>query len=73
MHVDCGKGTYIRSLARDIGRELRTLGYLTALRRTRVGPWSVEQAVTLDEFERADDPTQFIVGPEGVLFDFFLI
>lgn len=45
IHVRSGKGVYIRSLARDIGRALGTGGYLTALRRTRVGRFSIEQAV----------------------------
>ncbi|MDQ7007055.1 MAG: tRNA pseudouridine(55) synthase TruB [Acidobacteriota bacterium] len=41
-------GTYIRSLARDLGRRLGTLGHLTVLRRTAIGPLSVRQAVTTD-------------------------
>lgn len=46
--VRCGKGVYIRSIARDLGAELGTGGMLTALRRTRVGTWTIEQARTLD-------------------------
>ena len=46
--IDCGKGTYIRSLARDIGAALGAGGYLTALRRTAVGRWAIEQARTID-------------------------
>ncbi len=42
------KGTYIRSLARDIARALGTVGHVTHLRRTRAGPFSLEQAITLD-------------------------
>ncbi len=43
-----GKGFYVRSFARDLGRSLKTGGYCTALRRTAVGPFNVDQAITLD-------------------------
>ncbi len=46
--VHCGKGVYVRSLARDLGKALGTGGYLTGLRRTAVGPYTVEQAVTAE-------------------------
>ena len=42
FEVHCGKGTYIRSLAHDFGRELNSGGYLTTLRRTKIGEYSVE-------------------------------
>jgi tRNA pseudouridine55 synthase len=45
------KGTYIRSLARDIARALNTVSHVTMLRRTRAGPFSLEQAVSLDFLE----------------------
>ncbi|QYC39612.1 tRNA pseudouridine synthase B [Nonomuraea coxensis DSM 45129] len=47
--VTCSSGTYIRSLARDLGAGLGVGGHLTRLRRTRVGPYDVSQARTLDE------------------------
>ena len=47
--VVCSSGTYIRALARDLGASLGTGGHLTALRRTRVGPYQVDVARTLDE------------------------
>lgn len=47
--VDCSAGTYIRSLARDLGADLGVGGHLTALRRTAVGPFTLEHARTLDE------------------------
>ena len=50
IRVVCGKGTYIRALARDIGEALDSGAYLTALRRTRVGDIRVEDCVTLDDF-----------------------
>lgn len=53
MRVDCGRGTYIRSLARDIGRRLGCGGHLAALRRTRVGPFRA--GLTAAELEEAVD------------------
>ena len=50
IRVVCGKGTYIRSLARDIGRALGSGAFLTALRRTRVGDIRVEDCVDFDHF-----------------------
>jgi tRNA pseudouridine55 synthase len=47
--VRCSSGTYIRALARDLGAALGVGGHLTALRRTRVGPYALAQAVTLDD------------------------
>jgi tRNA pseudouridine55 synthase len=46
--VECSSGTYVRALARDLGASLGTGGHLTELRRTRVGPFTVDQAVTLE-------------------------
>ena len=46
--VECSTGTYVRALARDAGLALGVGGHLTALRRTRVGPWGIEEAVALD-------------------------
>ncbi len=50
IRVVCGKGTYIRSLARDIGRALDSGAYLTALCRTKLGAVRIEDCVTLDDF-----------------------
>ena len=51
IRVVCGKGTYIRALARDIGEALGSGAYLTALRRTRVGDYRVEDSVDFDHFQ----------------------
>jgi tRNA pseudouridine55 synthase len=51
--VDCSSGTYVRALARDLGVALAVGGHLTALRRTRVGPFTLEDAVTLDSLGSA--------------------
>ncbi|MBF6212582.1 tRNA pseudouridine(55) synthase TruB [Nocardia puris] len=53
--VECSSGTYVRALARDLGAALGVGGHLTALRRTRVGPFTLEHARTLEAL--ADDPT----------------
>lgn len=50
IRVVCGKGTYIRALARDIGQALGSGAFLTSLRRTRVGKYNVNEAVGFDEF-----------------------
>lgn len=52
--VECSSGTYVRALARDLGAGLGVGGHLTALRRTRVGPYGLEHAITIDEL--FDDP-----------------
>ncbi|HYK34294.1 MAG TPA: tRNA pseudouridine(55) synthase TruB [Streptosporangiaceae bacterium] len=49
VDVICSSGTYIRAIARDLGATLGTGGHLTALRRTRVGPYTIDEARTLDE------------------------
>ncbi|GAA0635071.1 tRNA pseudouridine(55) synthase TruB [Sporichthya brevicatena] len=49
VEVDCSTGTYIRALARDLGAGLGVGGHLTALRRTRVGPFGVDEARSLEE------------------------
>lgn len=50
VRVECSSGTYIRALARDLGEALGTGGHLTALRRTRVGPFCVDEALAVPEF-----------------------
>jgi tRNA pseudouridine55 synthase len=51
--VECSSGTYVRALARDLGAALGVGGHLTALRRTRVGPFTLEHARSLPELEAA--------------------
>jgi tRNA pseudouridine55 synthase len=51
VRVACSSGTYVRALARDLGADLRVGGHLTALRRTRVGPFGLDVARTLEELE----------------------
>jgi tRNA pseudouridine55 synthase len=53
FEAECGKGTYVRAIARDLGRKLGCYGHVVALRRTRVGPFGEAQAVTLAQIEAA--------------------
>ncbi|MFD3745024.1 tRNA pseudouridine(55) synthase TruB [Nocardia sp. NPDC058633] len=58
VEVECTSGTYIRALARDLGAALGVGGHLTALRRTRVGPFTLEHARTLEELAAAAEAGQ---------------
>jgi len=51
LRVVCSKGTYIRALARDIGEKLGSGGHLTALRRTRIGEYKVEDSLNIRDYE----------------------
>jgi tRNA pseudouridine55 synthase len=66
------KGTYIRSLARDIANALGTVGHVTMLRRTRAGPFGLETAISLDFLEeaaKARDLTRAVLPLEAALDD----
>ncbi|MEE4196522.1 MAG: tRNA pseudouridine(55) synthase TruB [Bacteroidales bacterium] len=52
FRVVCSKGTYIRSLARDIGERLSSGAHLTQLTRTRIGDYHIDSSITLEEFEK---------------------
>jgi tRNA pseudouridine55 synthase len=52
FRVKCSKGTYIRSLAFDFGKALQSGGYLSALRRTKIGDYSVENGISPEKFEK---------------------
>ena len=64
VEVDCSSGTYIRALARDVGAALGVGGHLTALRRTRVGRFGLDQARTLDDL--AEQPRLELFAGRGV-------
>ena len=49
LHVHCSKGTYVRSLARDIAEALGTVGHVSLVRRTAAGPFALDQALSLDK------------------------
>ena len=69
----CGKGTYVRAIARDMGRALGCRGHVIALRRTRVGPFAEDEAVTLAEIEAeaeaGEDLSSFLRPVEMALGD----
>lgn len=72
IDVRCGKGTYIRSLARDLGHAVGGGGMLTGLRRTAVGPFTIERAVSLESLPKVMgqgdllDPAEFLGDEPGV-------
>ena len=67
LDVVCGAGTYIRSLAYDIGYALRVGGHLSGLRRTQSGVFDIADAVTLDALQAADDPLMHLLPPDVTL------
>jgi tRNA pseudouridine55 synthase len=72
LEVVCGKGVYIRSLARDLAQSVGTVGHIAALRRTRVGPFEEAQALALDklqEFGHSPPSFERLLPVETVLDD----
>ena len=70
--LECGKGTYVRALARDLGRRLGTHAHVTALRRTRVGPFDEKGAFSLDklaEVVHSSPPSDYLYPVETALAD----
>ena len=55
FQVECGKGTYVRALARDMGRQLGCFGHITELRRTAVGPFNEEDLIPLSELTELEE------------------
>jgi tRNA pseudouridine55 synthase len=53
IRVVCSKGTYIRALARDIGQRLQSGAHLIALRRTRVGDYTIDKCVTIEQLQQS--------------------
>ena len=53
FEAECGKGTYVRAIARDLGRLLGCYGHVIALRRTRVGPFDEARSITMDAVQAA--------------------
>jgi tRNA pseudouridine55 synthase len=63
LRVDCGRGTYVRAIARDLGRALAVGGYLTQLRRTQIGPYHVRDAQLLDALINGAEQPRLIPPP----------
>jgi tRNA pseudouridine55 synthase len=68
LAVDCGKGTYVRTLAADIGRALGVPAHLAVLRRTAAGPFTLAQSTPLDEVESMarSDPSRLVSPAEAL-------
>jgi tRNA pseudouridine55 synthase len=62
LKVLCSAGTYIRTLAEDIGRKVGTGAHLADLRRTRAGKFTIGQSLTLDQLEEFDDPQNKLIA-----------
>ena len=65
--IECGGGTYIRSLARDLGVRCSSLAVMSALRRTRSGIFSDNDGVGVEEFVNSDAPEKYLIAPELTL------
>lgn len=61
LRIDCGRGTYIRAIARDLGEKLQVGGHLTELRRTRVGPFFASESVSVEQLQVNGVETHFRV------------
>ena len=61
VNVVCSSGTFIRAIARDLGSDLGVGGHLIQLRRTRVGPFTIENSVKLNELMESDNPSSRII------------
>jgi tRNA pseudouridine55 synthase len=64
LQIKCGRGTYIRSLGRDIGKKLGVGGHLASLRRTAVGEYTIERAHPIDRFESPITQDDLLPVPE---------
>lgn len=65
--IGCSKGTYIRSIAFDLGSKLGCGGYLTALERTKAGHFEIENSINLDDFENKEDVFENLINPLDVM------
>lgn len=71
MTVRCSSGTYVRALARDLGEILGVGGHLIALRRTKVGPFSVDDAVSNERLGLGEIPASGLLSPADVAAKLF--
>ncbi len=69
LDVLCSKGTYIRTLCRDIGEKLGTLAYMSKLERTKTGMFTIEQARTPEELEALDDLESALISTDALFSD----
>ncbi|KQT43126.1 tRNA pseudouridine synthase B [Aureimonas sp. Leaf454] len=66
FEAECGKGTYVRSIARDMGRDLGCFGHITELRRIAVGAFDEDDMVTLEDLEAAGDEGRETLTPDEI-------
>jgi len=70
LTVNCGSGTYVRSLGQDIATTLGSVGHLTSLKRTRVGLFTIDQAISLENLQKiSDTSTKGVLKPIGAVLD----
>ncbi len=67
FEVECSSGTYIRTLASDIGRTIGCGGHLVTLRRTTSGSFSIDDAITLSELENSENPAEALISMDDAL------
>lgn len=69
IYIDCSKGTYIRSIVHDLGRNLGTYAFMTDLKRDKVGNLSIEQTIDISDIDKysKEELYNFIIKPEDVL------
>ena len=67
FEITCGGGTYIRSLARDLGEKLGSLCTMSALCRTASGIFDIKNSVGVEEFKNSDEPEKYLIKPELAL------
>nr|WP_319385345.1 tRNA pseudouridine(55) synthase TruB [uncultured Roseibium sp.] len=72
FEAECGKGTYVRALARDLGRRLGTYGHVTSLRRLLVGPFGEDDLVDFDDILEASEERGEGEGIEALVEEFVL-
>ena len=60
LHLMCGKGGYVRSIARDLGKDLKCFAHVKWLRRTSAGPFDIESCITIDKIQELQKSSQFL-------------
>jgi len=60
LHLMCGKGGYVRSIARDLGKDLKCFAHVKWLRRTSAGPFHIESCITIDKIQELQKSSQFL-------------
>ena len=63
LHIECSKGTYIRSIAHDLGTQLTTFGHLVKLVRVKAGMFEVNNAVSLEHIQTKEDVEKLLIAP----------